>query len=355
MFASSLSYYDGLRAERLPAALIQGLRDFFGAHTYRRVDTDGTLPHAVVGRSHRDRGLTMARLVSLPDSVTAEPGKGGLDRLVVSGPAGSAEVHLQGAHVTAWAPQAADPVIWMSERSAFEPGTPLRGGVPVCFPWFGPQPEGAGPLHGFARIVPWTLTGAREEGQDVVLDLTLTDADVPADLASTWPHPFRARMTVTVGPALTLALEVTNTGAQPITFQEAFHTYLAVADVRTVTIRGLEGSGYLDRLAGMGPSAAEGEPLFIVGETDRVYQQPGTILIEDPAGGRTLEVLAGGSANAVVWNPWVAKAAAMGDFGDDEWTQMVCVETCNVLDDPVTLAPGAAHVMSATVVVRPSS
>ena len=160
---------------------------------------------------------------------------------------------------------------------------------------------------------------------------------------------------MTVGATLTLALEVTNTGGQPITFQEAFHTYLAVADVREVTIRGLEGSGYLDRLAGMGPSTAEGEPLFIVGETDRVYQQPGTILVEDPAGGRTLEVLAGGSANAVVWNPWVAKAAAMGDFGDDEWTEMVCVETCNVLDDPVMLAPGAAHVMSATVAVRPGS
>lgn len=297
----------------------------------------------------------MTRLVSLPDSVTAESGKGGLDRLVVSGPAGSAELYLQGAHVTAWAPRAADPVIWMSERSAFEPGTPLRGGVPVCFPWFGPHPEGAGPLHGFARIVPWTLTEAREEGQDVVLVLRLTDADVPADLAATWPYPFRARMSVTVGATLTLSLEVTNTGGQPITFQEAFHTYLAVADVREVTIRGLEGSGYLDRLAGMGPSTAEGEPLFIVGETDRVYQQPGTILVEDPAGGRTLEVLAEGSANAVVWNPWVAKAAAMGDFGDDEWTEMVCVETCNVLDDPVMLAPGAAHVMSAKVAVRPSS
>jgi glucose-6-phosphate 1-epimerase len=86
-----------------------------------------------------------------------------------------------------------------------------------------------------------------------------------------------------------------------------------------------------------------------------VYQQPGTILVEDAAGGRALEVVAGGSANAVVWNPWVAKAAAMGDFGDDAWQQMLCIETCNVLDDPVTLAPGAPHVMSAQVRVRPGA
>jgi D-hexose-6-phosphate mutarotase len=294
-------------------------------------------------------------LVSFPDSVTAESGKGGLDRLVVAGPAGTAEVHLQGAHVTAWAPQAADPVIWMSQRSAFEPGAPLRGGVPVCFPWFGPHPEGAGPLHGFARIVPWTLTEASVEGRDVVLVLTLTDADVPTELAAAWPHPFRARLSVTVGATLTLALEVTNTGAEPMTFQEAFHTYLAVGDIREVTIRGLEASDYLDRLAGMGPSTPEGAPLFIVGETDRVYQQPGTILVEDPAGGRTLAVTATGSANAVVWNPWIAKAAAMADFGDEEWQRMLCIETCNVLDDPVTLAPGASHVMSAEVRVLPGA
>ena len=150
----------------------------------------------------------------------------------------------------------------MSARSAFEPGTPLRGGVPVCFPWFGPHPEGAGPLHGFARIVPWTLTEAREEGQDVVLVLTLTDADVPADLAAAWPYPFRARMTVTVGATLTLALEVTNTGPEPLTFQEALHTYLAVADVRAVTVRGPRGSPYLDRLAGAEATGPEGEPLL---------------------------------------------------------------------------------------------
>lgn len=288
----------------------------------------------------------------LPDSVVAESGRSGLPRLVVSGRSGSAEAYLQGAHLTAWAPTGQEPVLWMSEHSAYAPGVPLRGGVPVCFPWFGPHPDAAGPLHGFARTTAWSLAEARDDGAEVVLDLTLTDADVPAELAAAWPHPFRARFTVSVGATLTMALEVTNTGPEPMTFQEAFHTYLAVGDVREVVIRGLEGSGYLDRLAGTGPSPAAGEPLRIVGEMDRVYEQPGTILVEDPVGRRTLAVTASGSANAVVWNPWQAKAAAMGDFGDDEWTQMLCIETCNALDGAVTLAPGASHVMSATVEVR---
>ncbi len=293
----------------------------------------------------------MPGIVSLPGSVRAEPGNGGLPRLVVTGASGSAEVYLQGAHVTAWAPQGHDPVLWMSQHSTFAPGSAIRGGVPVCFPWFGPHPSGTGPLHGFARTTSWTLVEAREQGSDVVLVLELSESDVPADQVSAWPHAFRARYTVTVGATLTLALEVTNTGASAVTFQEALHTYLGVADVREATIRGLEDRGYLDRLAGTGPSQAEGAPVAIVGETDRVYEQPGSILVEDAAGARTLAITATGSANAVVWNPWHAKAAAMGDFGDDEWTQMLCIETCNVLDAAITLDPGQSHLMAATVAV----
>ena len=290
--------------------------------------------------------------LTFPDSVTAGPGNGGLERLVVSGAAGSAEVYLQGAHLTSWEPRGADPVVWTSRHSAFAPGSPIRGGVPVCFPWFGPPPSGDGPLHGFARTIPWAVEEVREQGPDVVLVLALTEADVPTAQAAVWPDPFRARLTLTVGETLTLELEVTNTGDSPVTFQEAFHTYLATADTREVTVRGLEASGYLDRLAGIGPSRAEGEPLYIVGETDRVYRQPGTIVVEDGVAGRALAVTASGSANAVVWNPWTAKAHALRDFGDDEWTQMLCVETCNVLDDPVTLAPGQRHTMTATISVR---
>lgn len=283
----------------------------------------------------------------LPASVRAESGRGGLARLVVSTPAADAEIYLQGAHVTAWAPAGQADVIWMSDRSAFAPGVPIRGGVPVCFPWFGPHPSGSAPLHGFARISDWSLAEVTEDGDDVVLVLTLSDTD--ATRASAWPHRFRARYRVTIGATLTVALEVTNTGAEPITFAEAFHTYLGVGDIREASITGLEEAPYVDRLVSPEWLEPTGASLTITAETDRVYAQPGTIAVVDGTGARTLTVTAQGSANAVIWNPWVAKAAAMGDFGDDEWSEMVCVETCNVAGDVVSLAPGASHLMVATV------
>lgn len=280
----------------------------------------------------------------LPSSVRLEAGRGGLPCLQVDGPAGQAEVYLQGAHVAAWRPTGHDPVIWMSQRSAFAPGTPIRGGIPVCFPWFGPGPTPEAGLHGFARTAEWMVVAVVESGEDVVLTLALTDAGI-AD-TSPWPHPFAARMVITVGATLTMSLTVTNTGDEAVTFQEALHTYLSVGDVREASIRGLEDLPFTDRL-GPGDQPASGEPLRITGETDRVYPQPGTILVEDPALGRTISVIASGSGNAVIWNPWVAKAAAMPDFGDDEWRDMVCVETCNVLGHAVCLEPRATSTMTA--------
>lgn len=299
--------------------------------------------------------MSMVVHASLPDSVVAEPGRGGLPRLVVAGPAGSAEVYRQGAHVTAWSPRGEQDVLWMSGHSNYAPGMPLRGGVPICFPWFGPTPDGTGALHGFARTAPWTLSKADEVGSDVELTFTLADADLPSQVVTDWPHPFRAQLTVTVGEGLTLTLQVTNTGAQSITFQEAFHTYLAVGDVRHVEIHGLADCAYVDRTAHGASSTADGVPLTIAGEIDRVYDQPGTIVVADHVGGRSVAITATGSTNAVVWNPGPVKAAGMADLGDDEWTGMLCIETCNVLGSAITLPAGGTHAMSARIDVQPGT
>jgi glucose-6-phosphate 1-epimerase len=215
----------------------------------------------------------------------------------------------------------------------------------VCFPWFGPGPTLGSALHGFARTAPWSVLGAVEADDGVTVTLALSDADV-AD-GSAWPHPFQARLDVRVGASLTLTLSVDNTGDGTITFQEALHTYLAVGDVRRVRVEGLADQPYFDRLADT-TVPPQGAALQIVGETDRVYPQPGTISVVDPVLGRTLTVAASGSANAVVWNPWAAKAAAMPDFGDDEWPSTLCVETCNVLDRAVTVRAGSSSSMSVT-------
>jgi glucose-6-phosphate 1-epimerase len=290
----------------------------------------------------------------LPGSVVLEPGRGGLDRLVVTAPAGRAEIYLHGAQVTSWRPAGGDDVLFLSGSSRFTAGKAIRGGVPICFPWFGPHAtDASAPSHGFARVLPWRLLGAREAGDDVVVELGLEDS--PETRASAWPHPFRATYRVTVGATLRLELEVTSTGTEPVTLEEALHTYLAVADVRRVVVTGLEGTDYRDKVAGGALVPGAAEPVRLTGETDRVYLGTrATTVVEDPAGARSVVVAKDGSVTTVVWNPWAEQAAAVADLGDDEWTGMVCVETANVGDGAVTLAPGETRTMTATLQVRPA-
>ncbi|RYV50813.1 D-hexose-6-phosphate mutarotase [Pengzhenrongella frigida] len=301
---------------------------------------------------------------SLPSSVRVGPGHGGLPVVFVAGRTGSAEIYLHGAHVTHWAPAGAAPVIWMSAASRYVPDAPLRGGVPLCFPWFGAHDgDAAAPAHGFARLLDWELADAQDDGDDVVATFRL--ADSPATRSSAWPHRFEARYTVTVGARLTLALEVTNLDPSDVMFEEALHTYLRVSDIASTEVTGLEGAPFLDRLGGPDPQAGEDGPVRFAGETDRIYlgtRSAATVVdgavvdgavvdggVVDGAVGRRVRIDKLGSGSTVVWNPWVDKSAAMADFGDDEWTTMVCVETCNIRTDAVRLAPGQSHTMTAVL------
>ncbi|WP_324653354.1 D-hexose-6-phosphate mutarotase [Georgenia sp. H159] len=291
----------------------------------------------------------------LPDSVTLAEGEGGLPVVRVATAVATGEVYLQGAHVTAWTPAGNDPVIWMSGSSVFADGQAIRGGVPICFPWFGPgrEPDLAPPAHGFARLAAWRLVSAADDDGVVTVTLRLTDADAAAvPAAAKWPHPFTATYTVTFGRELSVALAVENTGGAEISFEEALHTYLAVSDVRTTTVQGLDGATYLDKAASAGPELVtqQGDVTF-AWETDRVYASAGTAVVVDDGASRAIGIEKEGSANTVVWNPWVDKAAAMPDYGDDEWPTMVCVETANALDDAVVLAPGERHTMTARYTV----
>lgn len=294
--------------------------------------------------------LDTAALVGaeLPPSVRVGPGQGGLPRLVVANALGTAEVYFQGAHVSAWRPEGQDtPVLWMSRQSAFETGKPLRGGVPICFPWFGAHARDASaPAHGFARVRPWTLVGAREDAAGTLLELELSGEA----LSPAWPFAFRAVHRIHVGTALRLELEVGNPGAAPFTFEEALHTYLAVDDVRNVSLDGLEETEYLDKVAGFGRRHQPRGPVRITGETDRIYlDTEAACVLRDPGRWRRITIAKQGSRATVVWNPWVAKARAMPDFGDDEWPEMICVETGNVNAHAVTLPPGGRHTMMASI------
>lgn len=261
---------------------------------------------------------------------------------------GTVITHDQGAHLTEW--RLGDtPVIWVSSESEYAEGQPIRGGVPVCWPWFGPGRSGdLSPAHGFARIAPWRLVQEDSDGSALRLAWELTSADVQGLPGSEhFTHEFTARLDVTVEQAASVALTVRNEGAEPFDYEVALHTYLHVGDIRQVEIVGLDGCDYFDKV--LGTDATQQGPVVFEGETDRVYASPATVQVHDPVLRRTMVIEKSGSPNTVVWNPWTDKARAMSDFADDEWQQMVCVEAATVGGHAVVLDPGQEHTLSTTV------
>ena len=225
----------------------------------------------------------------LPNEVRVGPGRGGLRRVLVETTRAEAEIFLHGAHVTHFQPRGQKPVLFMSEKSAFEPGKPIRGGVPICFPWFGAREDGRpGPAHGFARLMAWELIGAELAADgDIVIQLRLVSNEATR---KEWDGDLKPNYRVSIGAALGLELRVRNTGEQPMRIEEALHSYLAVSDVRKVSVEGLAGVTYADRV---GPPRTETEgstAIRITAETDRIYGNTQSacvveIPVETPAGG----------------------------------------------------------------------
>ncbi len=288
-------------------------------------------------------------MIKLPSEVRLAEGRGGMRCLRVVSPLAEAEVYLHGAHVTHFQPRGHRPVLFLSGESRFASGAAIRGGVPVCFPWFGARASGLpGAPHGFARLHEWRLLEARTRpGAEVelVFELPLDAVD-----RSGWDYPAQVRYRVVISDTLRLSLEVTNLSSAAFTYEEALHTYLAVSDVRTVRLEGLAGTRYEDRIAPGVMQAGEAEPLRFTAETDRIYVDTrSTCTVHDPEWGRTLTIAKEHSRSTVVWNPWTAKAAAMPDFGDQEWPGMLCVETCNIRTHQVSLPPGGSHTLTALI------
>jgi glucose-6-phosphate 1-epimerase len=288
----------------------------------------------------------------IPRLATFHDGPGGLVSLRVATPLASAELFLHGAHVTRFRPNGTAPVLFLSSASNFTPDKPIRGGVPVVFPWFGGRAEHPeAPAHGFARTLPWqieALSSADWHTVSVVFRLEASDTT-----RALWPHNFVLRHRVNIGATLEMMLEVENTSSAPFQFEEALHTYLAVSDVRTIAVMGFADTAYLDKVEGAQRKLQDAAPVRIVGETDRVYLNTrAACQFDDPGDGRRILVTKAGSDTTVLWNPWVAKAKTMADFGDDEWPGMVCIETANAADNALTLAPGAMHRMTAAIAIE---
>ena len=290
--------------------------------------------------------FSIARLVRF------ESGPGALIRAVVTTDQAEAEIHLHGAHVTRYVPRGQTPVLWMSGSSAFQAEKPIRGGVPICFPWFGARAgDATSPAHGFARILEWGVESTRQDADGSVSIVLALEAN--EQTRKWWPFEFRLRYEVKIGSALQLALAIENRGSQPMVLEEALHSYFTVGDVRACTVTGLEGARYIDKTDGMKIKEQGEQPVTISAETDRVYlKTQSTCVIDDRKLSRRIVVAKRHSDATVVWNPWVAKSKAMADFGDDEWPGMICVETCNVGQERITVEPGGTHTMEAEIHVE---
>lgn len=254
----------------------------------------------------------------------------------------------QGAHVLAWQPAGHRPVLWVSAASEFRPGVAVRGGIPLVFPWFGAGTDGEhAPSHGYGRITDWQREEVVEQQGSLRVRYRLAAREgFPA-----------ATLTVEFGPEqLEVSLAIVNDTAAEVTVEAALHTYFAVGDIRRARIDGFDQASYVDTVPGADPGPhLQAGPITFGAETDRRYHHEGTAVLHDPAWGRTITVAKTGSATTVVWNPWIAKSAAMADFGDDEWQRMVCIEAANVRDTAVHLAPGASHTLSQTISVAESA
>jgi D-hexose-6-phosphate mutarotase len=288
------------------------------------------------------------RKYEIPGCVAISSGNGGLPKINVKTNFSAAEIFLHGAHVTHFQKNGEPPLIFMSRKSWFEKGKPIRGGVPVIFPWFGNR-DGE-PSHGFARITEWQLvkTSANEHSATLHFALPKISGD------NIWNN-LRTEFIVTISDKLTMELTIANESCdETISFENCLHTYFQIGDINQISISGLEKSPFDDFASGAngGRQPAENSVLRITKETNRVYfDAPQTVEIHDEKLKRTIRVEKSGSNSTVVWNPWTTQKLP-DDFDPAEHKHMICVESGNVKQNKISLAPGKT---SALKVVLSSS
>jgi glucose-6-phosphate 1-epimerase len=285
----------------------------------------------------------------IPGIAEIEDGNGGLPKVRVTSARAAGEIYLLGANVTSWKPAGGEQVFFVSSQSRWKEGSAIRGGVPICFPWFGAKADDPkAPAHGFVRTKTWQLESIAEAGDAVVVSL-FTESN--EDTRRWWPADFRLVYRATFASELTLELEMTNTGASPLRFEEALHAYHRVGNLEMARVRGLDAVRYLDKTESNREKTQRGE-IAVVSETDRVYlNTTGAIELHDPILRRETRITKEDSRTTVVWNPWIEKSHSLPDFADDEWRKMICIETSNVSGYSVSLAPGERHSMKAHVSV----
>ncbi|WP_369958358.1 D-hexose-6-phosphate mutarotase [Pseudomonas benzenivorans] len=267
-------------------------------------------------------------------------------------------VAQQGAQLLSYQRDGERPLIWLSEQAVYESGRSVRGGVPVCWPWFGdlrrnPQAvqamyQGGNlvPSHGLVRDLEWNLLGIDRQGDGVNLEFAYNSAEQPLP---GWPQAAELQLRIRLDQHLHLHLDSHNLGDQPLALSQALHSYFAVGDIRQTQVEGLQGCRYIDTLDDWN-ERQQLDALRFTGETDRIYlDSPSRLSILDPVWQRRIQLRSSGSRSAVLWNPWTDKAQRLSQFAGDAWQGMLCIEHANVLEDFLVLAPDARHRLSVSL------
>jgi glucose-6-phosphate 1-epimerase len=280
--------------------------------------------------------------LEIPGAVIFSEGKGGLRKIDITTAKSRAEVYLQGAQVTGFQKDGEPPLLFVSKLSQFAPGKAIRGGVPICFPWFGPREGDV--AHGFARVTEWrpVSTNINSDGSATVR-LLLPETSAKAK----WPA-FKTEFVITVGETLTMELATTNQSTEDLVIEDCLHTYFAVGDIGNVAIRGLKSASYLDKAdKGLRKQEAD-EAIKITRETNRTYlNTTSAIEIDDRTFGRRIRIEKSGSDSTVVWNPWTTQL--MPDFAVEEHERMVCVESGNVGENRRVVKSGKTATLCVTL------
>ncbi len=271
-------------------------------------------------------------------------GNGGLPCILIETKVAKARIYLHGAQITSWLPAGFGEVLFVSGKSQWADGKAIRGGIPVCFPWFRAKADDAkAPSHGFVRTREWSI-----ESLEMVEDSVCARFSTASDEGSRkwWPFNFALEYSITVGRSLRLELAMKNTDVVNLQFEEALHTYFRVGDVRRAHVRGLDGVTYSDNRDGNREKVQRGE-LILTKQTDNAYRNAmETAEIVDEVSNRVLRTNKGNSGSTIVWNPWSDGAAGMADLGSNEWERMLCVEGGNILDSVISITPGQTHEMT---------
>jgi glucose-6-phosphate 1-epimerase len=279
-------------------------------------------------------------------------GQGGLPVAIITNEFAKASVAIYGAHVLGYCPKGQEEVLWMSSLSTFEEGSPIRGGIPVCFPWFGPHDsDSKKPQHGFARLQMWKVAEtASLQGGETRLRLILRQN---SKIKTLWQYSFLAEMIITVGASLTVTFRCTNTGEEQFTYTDALHSYFGVSDIANVKIKGLSGSRYYDGMKATVPVTQKEDSLEIQKEENRRYIDTTNVcMIEDSGLSRKIRVGKTGSRVTVVWNPWAEMAKKIADMPDDGYKTMVCVEAVNAYNDIAVVQPKESCDLSTSIAVE---